>query len=297
MSSDCHPFRSAAARDRYLAHYDEWERTWPVEWSARVVPTSYGDTYVRISGSSDLPPLVLLPGGRAPSLCWDAMIADLSARFCTYAVDAIYDVGKSVNSRTITTPSDVAAWFDEFLDGLGLHADANLMGLSLGGWAVAEYAHRAPQRLAKIVWLSPAAVTAPIPPAFVRHSLTCVIPVTPAFRSFLRWIMPYVANAEDPQPFEHLVHDLVTSSQCFKMRPFPGGPRELTDAELESIQVPVLYIVGDQDRACPDVAAAVSRARALVPRIQTEVFPDAGHDVSMMHLEAVTSSVLGFLQT
>jgi len=45
-----HPFRSAAKRDRYLASYDARAARWPVPSRGVFVDTSWGETFVRISG-------------------------------------------------------------------------------------------------------------------------------------------------------------------------------------------------------------------------------------------------------
>ena len=68
--SACHPFRSEEARERYLAHYDLASRQWPVPSPTRLVPTSYGRTFVRVSGPAEGSPLVLLPGGGSSLLAW-----------------------------------------------------------------------------------------------------------------------------------------------------------------------------------------------------------------------------------
>ncbi len=57
-----HPFRSAEARDRYLAAYDKRAASWPVASETVMVDTEQGRTFVRISGLADAPPLVMLPG-------------------------------------------------------------------------------------------------------------------------------------------------------------------------------------------------------------------------------------------
>jgi len=67
-----HPFRSAPARDEYLAMYERLAATWPVPNETRLVDTGWGQTHVRISGPSDGPPLVLLPGAAVSSLMWRA---------------------------------------------------------------------------------------------------------------------------------------------------------------------------------------------------------------------------------
>jgi hypothetical protein len=90
------PFTSQQARDRYLAHYDAMEKSWPIESENRTVTTEHGTTFMRVSGPADAPPLVLLPGGQSTSLVWKRVIEPLSARFRTYALDSIYDEGRSV---------------------------------------------------------------------------------------------------------------------------------------------------------------------------------------------------------
>ncbi len=76
-----HPFRSEAARERYLSHYDAVSSRWPVPSTTMTVPTAYGRTFVRISGSADAPPLVLLPGGGSSLLMWAPNVAALSERY------------------------------------------------------------------------------------------------------------------------------------------------------------------------------------------------------------------------
>jgi len=65
-----HPFRSPKAKEEYLALYDLRAKRWPVASQTRMVETSYGQTFVRISGAADAPPLVLLSGFSANSLVW-----------------------------------------------------------------------------------------------------------------------------------------------------------------------------------------------------------------------------------
>ena len=75
------PFSSPEARERFLAHIEVLERSWPVEHEGRMVITDDGKTFVRISGPVAAPPVVLLPGGQSSSLVWRRLIAPLSAHF------------------------------------------------------------------------------------------------------------------------------------------------------------------------------------------------------------------------
>ena len=69
-TSACYPFRSAGAKAEYLALYLERAKAWPVASETRLIETSSGQTFVRVSGRLTDPPLVLLHGIRGNSLMW-----------------------------------------------------------------------------------------------------------------------------------------------------------------------------------------------------------------------------------
>ncbi len=249
-SAEYRPFKSDEARARYLAHYDATEKAWPVVSEALTVSTAYGDTFMRVTGPADAPPLLLLPPGNSPSQAWYPMIGALSERFRTYALDAIYDVGRSVPSRPIKGVPDVMAWLDSLLDNLGMRDPVDLMGLSLGGSITAEYVLHAPERLRKAVWISPAAVTAPVSRGFITGALSCVLPLRGAYRKYVRWMMPDLSA--DERELDQMVDGLLLARQCYGMAP-KVNPRQLTDAELSAIETPVMYVVGERDVVCEDL--------------------------------------------
>ena len=91
-----HPFKSAAKRDRYLTHYDARAENWPVPSRAVYVDTSWGQSFVRISGPEEGPPLVLLPGANATGLMYEPNVAAWAKRYRVYAVDNVLDFGRRV---------------------------------------------------------------------------------------------------------------------------------------------------------------------------------------------------------
>jgi pimeloyl-ACP methyl ester carboxylesterase len=292
---DVHPFKSAAARERYLAYYDRQAEAWPVACETGTVTTDDGDTFMRVCGPQSAPALVLLPAGRTNSTCWIPMVRALSAHFRIYALDAIYDDGRSVNKKPIKTIDDATGWLDRVFDALELRDGITLMGISFGGWLSAEYELHAPERLRKVVWLSPVGVVMPMSGEFLARSMMCLIPTQATFRWVTRWIMPDAA-ARDPEFFEGAVEEMALSEKCFKFRMWPGGgPRKLTDEELAGIKVPTLYLLGEKERICSDPQVALARVRTLAPRIETAMIPGGGHDVLWVETEAVTERVVGFI--
>jgi pimeloyl-ACP methyl ester carboxylesterase len=154
--SSYYPYRSEAARDFCVAYLDSLAVSQrPIASEDRVVPKSYGATFVRVGGPASGSPLVLLHGAATTSLMWAPNIQALSAEYRTFAVDQISEFGKSTCAKPVLSITDLLAWLGELFDGLALRADISLAGLSYGGGLAAQYALRFPGRLKRIALLAP----------------------------------------------------------------------------------------------------------------------------------------------
>ncbi len=158
-----YPFKSVKAKAQYLKYYDKRAKEWPVASESITVETPYGKTFVRISGPMNGPSLVLLPSTSASSLIWMSNIKALSEQYRVYAVDNIYDFGRSINKLNIKSSDDMMNWLDELFSALELGDSINLMGLSYGGWLTSQYTLNYPNRLNKVVWVAPAATLFELP--------------------------------------------------------------------------------------------------------------------------------------
>ena len=293
-SQEFRPFTSQQARDRYLAHYETLEKSWPVESENRTVTTEHGTTFMRVSGPADAPPLVLLPGGQSTSLVWKWVIEPLSARFRTYALDSIYDLGHSVRARPIRDVADLRGWLDAVLDALGLTEGVHMAGISYGAYATAEYALHAPQRLRKIVWVSPVMVAAPLSREFLGRLRPCAAPGREPVEEFCRWVMPSVA-ASGGRRFDDRVDEILLARECYgPMIPPVRGP-VLPEEELARLAVPALYILGGRDGATDDPLKVLARVATLKPRMETMLLPEAGHDAIVAEPGLIAERMLEFL--
>jgi len=114
----------------------------------------------------------------------------------------------------------------------------------------------------------------------------------------MRWVMSDAAASagEAHSHYDGAVEDVVLSSQCYTMRPMPGGaPREFKDDELAAITTPVLYVVGENERVCSSASKALSRLNAVAPQIRTELLTGCGHDVFWMRPDDASRVALDFL--
>ena len=298
-TSAYHPFRSAEAKTAYLARYDAAAQAWPVPSEGKMVHTSYGQTFVRISGPVDAPPLVLLPGAGSCSLMWRLNIEALSACHRTYAVDGLINtgcVGRSVYTRAITGPDDAVVWLDDLFSGLELGNNINLLGASYGGWLASQYALHAPDQLHKVVLLAPAGTVLSFRGAYLMRSIFLnIVPRRNTTIRFFKWSFKDLAQ-KDSQFLEAMADEFFLSARCFE----PVNPKQLpsltalTDQELLRINVPTLFLVGENE-VLYSAQKAVQRLNAVAPQIQTAVIPNAGHDLLLVQTEMVHQKIATFL--
>jgi pimeloyl-ACP methyl ester carboxylesterase len=290
-----HPFRSARAKERYLSLYDRRAEDWPVPSETRMVHTSYGDTFVRISGPEAAPPLVLLHGVGGNSLQWMPNVEALSAHHRVYALDDIAGHGRSVYMCALESATDYTNWLDEVFDALDLGDDINLMGLSFGGWQSAQYALRFPDRLDKVVLIAPAGTVLPLGGEWMLRAALTAIPHRIFARSFLVWLLEDLVHKDEVsrELLDQWVDDAYLAALSFKpIR--PANPTVLTDAEWRSLRVPVLFLVGENEKIY-DAWEAAERLERIAPSVETHVIPDAGHDLTFVQADLVHQKVLDFL--
>jgi pimeloyl-ACP methyl ester carboxylesterase len=294
--TEYHPFRSERAQDRYLAIYAEREADWPVPFESKMVETSYGSTYVRISGPENAPALVLLHGAGGNSLQWIPNITALSQKYQVYAIDNIYDHGRSIYTKEMKSPEDFVAWLDEVFILLELGKDVHLVGLSYGGWITSQYALAYPQRLGKIVLLAPAGTVLPISPEWIPRALICFLPHPYFTKSFLYWLLEdYVNQDEDSHRIaSELAEEAYLATRSFKPKALVN-PNVLSNSELLHLRVPTLFLVGENEKIY-SAKGAVERLNTVAPDIETAIIPDAGHDLTIGQTQVVNEKILEFLE-
>jgi len=192
----------------------------------------------------------------------------------------------------------------EVLDGLGL-PKVTLVGMSYGCWLCTNYAILNPQRVERLVLLSPGDTFVPTVAQFYLRGLpSMALPFLPkaVLRGlFMNWLT-YQDNLRDPKTRE--VNELMTGQmhQLFRSwRPkytlsvaTQGRPKAFPDGELRAMQVPTLLMIG-QGEVVVDPRASLERATELVPNLQGELVPRARHDMTFSRHELVDKRIVEFL--
>jgi pimeloyl-ACP methyl ester carboxylesterase len=284
-------FKTPEGEAAFIAAYNAAMRLWPVPYEELQIPSRFGMTHVIVSGPKEAPPLVLLHGYMATSIMWGPNIADFCKDYRVYAIDVMGQPSKSIPTEPIRSPEDYAAWLAATLD--GLHLDRIfLMGMSYGGWLALNFAIVAPERVQKLVLLSPGGGFVPMARQFsLRGMLMVWFPTRAVVNWFMRWLG---VTGPDARPVRELTY-LGLKHFRVPIETLRVLPVLFADDRLRAMRVPTLLLIGDHEVIC-DPALALARARQLFPDVQGDLVPHCSHDMCVSQRRIVDPRVVEFLK-
>lgn len=282
-------FKTGAGEGEFMASYDAALAQWPVPYTTRYLPTRFGETYVIEGGPESGEPLVLLHGMGTSSTIWIRNVGPLSQTYRTYLVDIPGDANKTRWTDKFRSREDCVQWLSEVLDGLGL-ARPHLGGLSYGGWQSLNFAMAAPDRVRSLVLFAPAASFAKIRLSFFIHFLgPLLLPTRATFGRTLKWL-----SAPGQVVDARLADQMFLGVKHFRFARGGIYPTVFADDELRGLHLPTLLLIGEHEQLSGP-HEALDRARRLVPGVQAELIPGAGHMLIMEQADLVNQRVLEFL--
>jgi pimeloyl-ACP methyl ester carboxylesterase len=236
------------------------------------------------------PPVVLLHGLGATNASLIPTLWDL-ARDHRVVVPDLPGFGESAKPIRAYRAAFFARWLRAFLDEVGIDR-ADLVGNSLGGRVALEMGLEAPERLGKMVLLTPS-------PAFIRRREfvrivrllrpeLAVLPV-PLLHRYVVSGIKFLFSKPDRLPDEWYAAAADEFIRIFRTRrgriaffsaarqiylEEPYGDRGFWD-RLPQLRIPALFVWGERDRLVPSrFERHVQRA---VPTATSVVLPDCGH--------------------
>jgi pimeloyl-ACP methyl ester carboxylesterase len=239
----------------------------------------FGDLYYEISGSG--PALLFAHGLGGNHLSWWQQVAHFAPRY-TCVTFAHRGFAPSDPVAGGPDPADYAGDLAALIDHLKL-GDVRLVGQSMGGWTVLEYALAEPARVKALVLSSTSGTL---------DRRTCD---PSGGRDYDRWleaaeamitkglakgIHPAMgASAAERFPALHLLYrsidEMAGALDKEKLRAGLRRTATRTLSDLKGFGVPTLLIAGGKDVVFPPFLA--SAIAASLPCGQAEVVPDAGH--------------------
>jgi len=294
--TDTTAFKTPEGEAAYLVAYEAAISLWPVPYEEMEIATRFGTTHVVASGPKEAPPLVLLHGYFVTLNMWSPNVAEFSKDHRVYAIDVMGQPGRSIPDpdEPIREPADFVAWLSETLDRLNLDR-IFLVGMSYGGWVALNLAVSTPERVRKLVLLSPAACFQPLVKQFaLRGMLMGLFPTRLTTNSLMGWMG--FKNSPGDTLTRCLLDLFYLGVKHFRLSPETMRlmPGVFSDDELRALQVPVLLLIGE-DEVIYDAADGLSRARRLIPNFEGDLVPRCSHDMCASQHEVVDARVLDFL--
>lgn len=283
-------FRTDAARDRFFDLYDRAvEELWPLPSEELDVETSFGTTRVRRSGEGDGCPLVLVHGNSGTSVGWYELVAPMAEDHVVLAVDVIGALGRSVQTSPIEGSEDLAVWFRELLDGLGVER-AHMIGYSEGGFVAFHAGLGNADRLASVVAIDAGGTVERIKLRFLASMAWAIVKMAvrgpDALREFGQRLIPGVELSQ-------LQWDLMTTGAKGFRQGLPM-PKKAPDEHLRRLTTPtLLYMAGDSE--VYDANKAAARARALIPDVEIVIVEGAQHGLPLTHPNRTWADILEFI--
>lgn len=285
-------WRSAEGRAAYLAAYDQVMATLPPPAETHDVPTGYGSVRAYLfttPENADRTPVVLLPGWGAGAPMWQANLPDLLAERPVYALDALGDAGRSVQSVPLSSPAAQAAWIEETLATLGVER-AHVVGHSFGGWSATNYAVHHPGRLTTLSLLEPVTTFSSLPLGLVLRSIPSALPFLP--QSWRDAALADIGGADEIDPDDPMTAMISAGTQHYASQ--RSTPARFGAEQLARITAPV-YVAMAEDSTVTKPHEAAKNARADLPDATVTTWPGATHSLPFEATTEVDAVLLAFM--
>jgi len=158
-----------------------------------------------------------------------------------------------------------------------------------------KFALTAPERVQKLVLLSPAASLQPIVGQFaLRGMLMGIFPTHLTVNSLMGW-MGFKDTPGDPVT-RKLLNLFYLGMKNFRLPPETTRimPEVFSDEELHRLPMPVLVLIGENE-VIYNARNALARARQLIPNFDGAIVPGCSHDMCSSQYQTVDARVLDFL--
>lgn len=281
-------FKNEKNQKDYYRAYEKSLQLFQIPVTETYIKTFFGETHVLCYGDKSKPSLLLLHAASCGSTIWYPNFEDLGNDFQIYAIDLITESSKSILKRKIKNNQEIAAWLDETVTGLGL-TDFYMGGLSIGGWTAANYAGYYPDKIKKLILLSPVQTFARMYNSyFLKIMKMGFHPTRENVENYIGW-----GNTKESKLPESIIEQFtisvmnMNSNACF--------PKWLKKEHLHRIKMPVLVLFGENEFAF-SVTKACKRAKRELCNAEIEVVEDASHLISVSAPAYINARIKDFIK-
>jgi 2-succinyl-6-hydroxy-2,4-cyclohexadiene-1-carboxylate synthase len=250
-----------------------------------------GETiYYEVTGEGE--PVVLSHGAGGNHAIWFQQVLVLARQFKVVTWDQ-RSFGRTTNRAGAAGPATFAADLEALLDHLDI-TSAHLVGQSMGGWTTLRFAIDHPERVRSIVL---ADTPGGIMTAEVRHDVEQLGADALAADDLAAWEHPAIGpTTSREQPTTAFLYRQINSVSAPRDPKIAARLFEVDYADQASkIEVPVLLIVGEEDRLF--TPQAIRSAAEVLQNARVLEISGSGHSPYFERPEPWNEAVLEFLDS
>ena len=255
-----------------------------------MVRLSHGRTHVRDDGPQDGPVIVLVHGLTTPSFVFDGLVPDLVARGHRVIRYDHYGRGLSDRPRIPQSAEVFRQHLNEVLDACGVTTPVTLLGYSMGGAVITDFAAQYPERVSHLILVAPAGLHAPL--TGVSQAMAR-LPLLGDWLFYMTYPRKLRRGIEEeralPSSFPGLADRALEELRyrgylrlvLASLRGLLKAPLPQEHARIAEAGLKVTAVFGKQDPLIP--MRATDQLRVWNPSAKIVVLKDAGHGLPYTH--------------
>lgn len=269
------------------------------KWGGTYVRLSDGFTHYQLEGPQGAKGVVLVHGATVPMWNWDQQVRALTdAGFRVLSYDQF---GRGYSDRPDVRYDQelYERQLLELVDKLGLTAPFDLIGLSLGGGTAVNFTARHPERVDKLVLISPVINNFKVPSFFAIPILGEFLARLAGIRVIAKRFASLVENHPESEKYTRLFMEQTT------YKGFQRSMVSMLSNDAFGDYYPAYQTVGKQNREVLLIRGTgdteftpqmIDDIQSRIPRLTFKPVEGAGHGIVFQKPETVNKLIINFLQ-
>ncbi|AGC76078.1 pimeloyl-ACP methyl ester carboxylesterase [Nonlabens dokdonensis] len=279
-------FKSKEGKEKIISLYNQKLKELNIEYSEKLIETTFGVTNIIITGDAKNPPLLLLhgTGGCAPLIL--ESFPNLSSKYCVYAIDVMAQPTKSAENRLDMNSLEYGKWLTEIVISLELQ-DVTLVGFSFGGFICLKTLEYNEKHIKQVYLIAPVYIVNGSP---IKNLFNVFIPLKFFMKNGKKKCIKKVMQALFTEYDDFGITFMATTFKNCRMdfSPLPIISRKSAD----KIKTPITIIAAEKDIMFPG-KKMIKRAKQIFPSLhETVLLEGSKHVPSHKNFKSIEDLVL-----
>lgn len=264
-------FKSELGKKEVLDLYDQRLEELNIPFTSVYIETTFGKTHLLKTGSSSLPPLILVHGSNGCAPIALECYPNLSSKYQVFALDVPAQPNKSAEMRPSMKDESYGKWINEVIDKLAIE-NVVLAGFSFGGLVILKTLIHNQEKIKEVFLASPAFIVNGNP---LKALFKIFIPMKRYMKThkvkYIEKFLSVVFTERDEFAVNFLSKVFLHFDMDFTPVPL------ISIKEAQKIETPITILGAEKDVLFPGTKMK-KRANKLLPSLkQFLLLPDSKH--------------------